>query len=83
MESLSVTVVRDGKYIGLTDGKKVLMIRDAFGKTNPVYEHLIGIFGGYATGATLLQPDFELIKKGLEESNETTITAKPLELPAD
>lgn len=72
MEPLQINVVRDGMYLGITDGVKIVMIRDAFGVLQDVrFAHLVIVLESPITTAELLEPDFKLIKDALDASSET------------
>lgn len=86
MVKLEISVVKDGQYLGITDGKKVIMIRDAFGGVVEKFSHLIPVFEGPEQYVDIMPPDLYLITTELEASIDTIQapnSTEPLELHPD
>lgn len=83
METININLVRDGNYTGITDGTKIVMIRDPDGKVTPGFEHLMPIFDSKTQSAALSIDDFLMIKKALEDSLVFTVTTESVDVPAD
>jgi hypothetical protein len=81
---LAITIVKDGSYLGVTNGTKVLMVRDAFGVVTPTYKHLIPIFEDNGQTTEISPIDMAFLLKEFEASIDTIAKpAEPLELRAD
>ena len=84
MEPLQINLVRKGKYIGITDGKKVITIRDAEGVATPAFSHLVPTFESGSRSVDLSVDDFLMLRQALEESLETIVEATdPVDVPTD
>lgn len=84
MIKLDISVVKDGKYLGVSNGTKVLMIRDAFGVPVEKFEHLIPVFEGPERYIDIMPPDLQLLVNEFEASIDTLNTpTESVDLRAD
>jgi len=84
METMRINLIKDGKYAGITDGKKFIVLRTAFGVVTPGFAHLMPIFDSKTQVVDLGVDDFLMIQKALQESTNAIIApTESVDVPTD